>query len=152
MSVESFFLSNAMNKGSLEKFTESIDRNTEALNRFTESQPRYEPIIKSNGATHTSTHADGFIIDKSFRVPAGFRLVVEDFNINFTTAAGTIRIAILDAHDNEVIDILRDITASTNGTGRTVLDQGERLGVLGQASGAGIFGIYISGFLQKMIF
>ena len=45
--------------------------------------------------------------------------------------------------------MLRDITSSVNGTGKTVLEQGERLAVLGQSAGAGVFGIYVSGFLQK---
>jgi len=46
--------------------------------------------------------------------------------------------------------LLRDISSSTNGTGATVLEQGEKIGIVGQTAGAGIFTAYISGTLQKV--
>ena len=150
MSIESFFLSRAADKLDVNGFGEKIDRLTNTIEKFIDIQPEYMAILKSNKDEFSSNQSDGTIIDKSIRIPAGFRFVVEDFNINFTTVAGTIRITILDGNDNEKIDVLRDITSSTNGTGRTVLDAGERIAVLGQSAGAGVFGVYLSGFLQKM--
>jgi len=43
-----------------------------------------------------------------------------------------------------------DVTSSTNGTGKTVLETGDRLAVVGQTSGAGTFGCYFSGYSQKV--
>ena len=147
----SFFLNKSNSDAFEKRLLSSLNKFSESIDRFVEIQPQYQPILKSDGANFSSNVADGVIIDKSFRVPQGHRLVVEDFNVNFTTVAGTVRIVILDANDNEVTDVLRDITGSTNGTGRTVLDQGERIAIVGQSAGAGIFGVYISGFLQKMV-
>jgi len=153
-SVESllapFLLNKADGMQSESKVLSAFDNISNSLNRFVDALPQYRPVLKSAGTDSSSNVADGVIIDKSARVPTGKRLVVEDFNVNFTTVAGTIRIAILDGNDNEVTDIVRDITASVNGSGRTVLDQGERIAILGQVAGAGIFGVYFSGFLQKM--
>ena len=76
---------------------------------------------------------------------------MEDFNVNFTTVAGTVRLVILDKSNNIIQDLLRDISSSTNGTGKTVIEEGQKIGVVGQSAGAGIFTVYITGSLQKVI-
>jgi len=47
--------------------------------------------------------------------------------------------------------LLRDISSSTNGTGKTILEEGQKMGIVGQTAGAGIFTVYVSGALQKVI-
>jgi len=108
-------------------------------------------FLKSNNNNLSSNVADGVLILTGPPVRRGHKGVVEDFNVNYTTAAGTVRLVILDASENIIIDILRDITSSTNGTGRTVLEEGERLAVVGQTAGAGIFSVFCSGAIQKVI-
>ncbi len=108
-------------------------------------------FLKSNNNNLSSNVSNGVIILSGPPVRRGNKGVVEDFNVNYTTAVGTVRLVILDASENIIIDILRDITSSTNGTGRTVLEEGERLAVVGQSAGAGIFSVFCSGAIQKVI-
>jgi hypothetical protein len=44
---------------------------------------------------------------------------------------------------------LRDITSTTNGIGETVLEEGERLAVVGQTAGAGTFEVFCTGSKQR---
>lgn len=93
---------------------------------------------------------DGILIVRGTTVPGLHRGVIRDFNLNFTTAAGTVRIVITDSSGTIKSDILRDITSSTNGVGETVLEEGESLAVVGQSAGAGVFTVYCSGQIQKV--
>lgn len=108
-------------------------------------------FLKSNNDNLSSNVVDAQIILSGPPMSAKTKGVVEDFNVNYTTIAGTVRLVILDASSRIRIDILRDITGSTNGTGRTVLEEGERLAVVGQTAGAGIFSVYCSGTVQRVI-
>jgi len=123
------------------------------LNRLqTELIPKPFIFLKSNNNILSSAVTDGTLILSGPLMGANQKGIVEDFNINFTTAAGTVRLVIVDAENNIIIDILRDITSSTNGTGKTVLEDGQRLAIVGQTSGAGTFSVYCSGFIQKVGF
>jgi len=123
------------------------------LNRLqAELIPKPFIFLKSNNNNLSSAVADGVLILSGPVMGENEKGIVEDFNINFTTAAGTIRLVIVDAQNNIIIDILRDITSSTNGTGKTVLENGQRLAIVGQTSGAGTFSVYCSGFIQKVGF
>ena len=108
-------------------------------------------FLKSNNDNLSSNVSDGVLILNGPPMPAKTKGVVEDFNVNYTTAAGTVRLVILTASNVIRIDILRDISSSTNGTGRTVLEEGERLAVVGQSAGAGVFSVYCSGAIQTVI-
>jgi len=108
-------------------------------------------FLKSNNNNLSSAVLDGVLILSGPVIRENQKGIVEDFNINFTTAAGTIRLVIVDAQNNIITDILRDITSSTNGTGKTVLENGQRLAVVGQTSGAGVFSVFCSGFVQTVI-
>jgi len=113
--------------------------------------PQSQIFLKSGiGNTLSSNVADGVLIFAGFPIPAGFRGALEDFNINFTTALGVVRIVILDKQNNIIQDLLRDISSSTNGTGKTIIEEGQKIGIAGQTAGAGIFTAYISGTLQKV--
>ena len=119
--------------------------------RQVERLPQSQVFLKSGiGNTLSSNVGNGTLIYAGFPIPAGHKGRLEDFNVNFTTAAGTVRIVILDKQNNIIQDLLRDISSSTNGTGATVLEQGEKIGIVGQSAGAGIFTAYISGTLQKV--
>lgn len=131
-----------------ESLKESIERLDASINRNTARRPQPFIFLKSNGANLSSNVADGVLILNGPAMPRGTKGVIEDFNVNFTTAAGTVRLVIMDANNNIVIDVLRDINSSTNGTGRTVLDEGNRLAIVGQTAGAGTFAVYCSGFTQ----
>ncbi len=113
--------------------------------------PQNQIFLKSGiGNTLSSNVVDGVLIMAGFPIPAGFRGAVEDFNVNFTTAAGTVRIVILDKQNAIIQDLVRDITNSTNGTGKTIIEEGQKIGIVGQSAGAGVFTVYMSGTLQKI--
>jgi len=116
-----------------------------------EKQPIPQIFLKSGlGNRLSSNVADGVLILAGFPIPAGHRGSLEDFNVNFTTVAGTVRLVILDKQNNIIQDLLRDITSSTNGTGKTVIEEGQKMGIVGQTAGAGIFTVYVTGTLQKV--
>jgi len=116
-----------------------------------EKIPIPQIFLKSGfGNTLSSNVLDGVLILAGFPIPAGHRGSLEDFNVNFTTALGTVRIVILDKQNNIIQDLLRDITSSTNGTGKTVIEEGQKIGISGQVAGAGLFTVYITGSLQKV--
>ena len=128
-----------------------IDRLVLGISTMIDRQPKPFIFLKSNNNNLSSNVADGVLILSGPLIREGEKGVVEDFNINFTTAAGTIRLVIVDSGNTIVTDILRDITASTNGTGKTVLDPGQRLAIVGQSAGAGVFSVYCSGYVQKVV-
>jgi len=116
-----------------------------------EKQPIPQIFLKSGIAnTLSSNVADGVLILAGFPIPAGHRGSLEDFNVNFTTVIGTVRLVILDKQNNIIQDLLRDINSSTNGTGKTIIEEGQKMGIVGQTAGAGIFTVYVSGTLQKV--
>lgn len=116
-----------------------------------EKQPIPQIFLKSGfGNTLSSNVTDGTLILAGFPIPSGHRGSLEDFNVNFTTVEGTVRLVILDKQNNTIQDLLRDISSSTNGTGKTIIEEGQKMGIVGQTAGAGIFTVYVSGTLQKV--
>ena len=130
--------------GNLQTLNNSLQRNADLI-------PKPQIFLKSANNNLSSNVADGVLILAGIRIPQGHRASVEDFNINFTTVAGTIRLVILDSSDNIITDVLRSVTSSTNGTGKTVLEEGQALAVVGQSAGAGVFSVYCSGTIQKVV-
>lgn len=81
-------------------------------------------------------------------IPKGYKGQIEDFNINFSTAAGTVQIVIMQ--NKQIINrVLRNISSDTSGIGKVVLDEGQQLAIVGQTSGAGQFTTYCSGVIIK---
>jgi hypothetical protein len=148
LSVESIVGGAIMNRSSNNSLLSAIEKLNEAA--LIEDIKRVQPFIflKSNNNNLSSNVADGVVILSGPQIPSGTKAIVEDFNVNFTTAAGTVRLVILDGSNRIITDILRDINSSTNGTGKTVLEEGQRLGIVGQSPGAGTFSVYCSGILQ----
>ena len=125
-------------------------RLTNAMIQLRESQPKPAIILKSTNNNLSSAVNDGVIILQGVPVLPNHQMKVEDFNINFTTTAGTVRLVVLDANNQEVASVLKDINSSTNGNGNTVMEEYQRLAVVGQTSGAGVFSVYCTGSVQKV--
>lgn len=132
------------------KTNQSID----LLNSTISNQINYVPkpfiFIQSNNNTQSSNVSDGVIIIQSPPMRHGERGVIQDLNINFTTVAGTVRICKINAQQIVLVDIIRGVNASTSGTGSIVLQEGEAIAIVGQAAGAGTFGVFFSGVIQKL--
>ncbi len=141
------FLGNVSGKGLEEAVVLLQQSILEQIRRIPQAQ-----IFLKSGINNTlsSNVANDELIFAGFPIPQGFRGSLEDFNVNFTTSLGTVRIVILDKSNNIIQDLLRDITSSTNGTGKTIIEEGQKIGIVGQVAGAGIFTAYISGTLQKV--
>lgn len=131
-------------------FDNTVNKLVAAIEKQIRFQPFPKSFLKSNGNNLSSNKADGVQILKGPPVPANHRGTLKDFNINFTTAAGTVRLVVLDASLNVRNDVVRDVTSSTNGFGGAVLEEGESLAIVGQVAGAGTFGVYVSGELQRI--
>ncbi len=151
MSVEMAAISALTSQTSSKSLEAAIVLLQQSILQQVEKQPIPQIFLKSGlGNTLSSNVSDGVLIMAGFPIPADHRGSLEDFNVNFTTVAGTVRLVILDKQNNIIQDLLRDITSSTNGTGKTILEEGQKMGVVGQTAGAGVFTVYVSGSLQKV--
>jgi len=151
MSVEGMVASQLLGRASSRSLEEAIVLLQGSILEQIERIPQAQIFLKSGIAnTLSSNVADGVLILAGFPIPADHRGSLEDFNVNFTTAAGTVRLVILDKSNNIIQDLLRDISSSTNGTGKTILEAGQKMGIVGQTAGAGVFTVYVSGTLQKV--
>ena len=151
MSLEALLAGKAIDKAAQDNISLLLGELNSSVRRSNDLVPKPFVFLKSNNDNLSSNVTDGTLILTGPPMPAKHKGVVEDFNVNYTTAAGTVRLVILSTSEQIRIDILRDITSSTNGTGRTVLEEGERLAVVGQAAGAGVFSVYCSGAIQRVI-
>ena len=142
------FVASRLTQRNMMQSNPNLDANTAALIKVANSAPTPFTFIQSNVNALSSNVSDGVLIIQSPVMNHGERGVVEDLNINFTTVAGTVRIVILDANNTIIQDVLRSITANTNGVGQPVLEEGQSLAVAGQSAGAGVFSVYCSGKLQ----
>ncbi len=115
--------------------------------------PQNQIFLKSGlGNTLSSNVTNDTLILAGFPIPANFRGALEDFNVNFTTVAGTVRIVILDKANNIIQDLLRDISSSTNGTGKAILEEGQKIGIVGQTAALWFSLIVIFSFNASEIF
>ena len=126
---------------------EDMDRLVRELGNLVKIQPKPFVFLKSNNSLSSNVN-DGILIVRGTTIPANSRGTIRDFNINFTTVAGTVRVVITDSSGNIRQDILRGVNASTNGVGETVLEEGESLAIVGQTAGAGVFTVFCSGQVQ----
>ena len=151
MSIEGLLMGKALDSLSGKGLEQAILLLQESILEQIRRIPISQIFLKSGlGNTLSSNVANNVLIMAGFPIPAGFRGALEDFNVNFTTAAGTVRVVVLDKSNNIIQDILRDISSSTNGTGKTIIEEGQKIGIVGQTAGAGIFTVYITGVLQKV--
>jgi hypothetical protein len=137
-------LSNSGNNALLESI-ELLRREIRLLREFS---PQPFVFLKSNSGLSSNVAVNVFIVSGP-PVPSGFRATIRDFNLVYTTAAGTVQIVTTDEHGSIRQRVLRDITSTTNGIGETVLEEGERLAVVGQTAGAGTFEVFCTGSKQR---
>ena len=151
MSVESMIGSALLGRVGQKGLEEALVLLQRSILEQIQKQPIPQIFLKSGFGNNLSSNvADGVLILAGFPIPQGHRGSLEDFNVNFTTVAGTVRLVILDKQNNIIQDLLRDISSSTNGTGKTIIEEGQKMGIVGQTAGAGIFTVYVSGTLQKV--
>ena len=81
--------------------------------------------------------------------PAGFMGTIEDFNVTFGTSGGTVELVILDSNNQVLNFLVKSITANQNGSGATVLQEGQRIGVRLNTSGSGLIGAFCSGKIKR---
>ena len=128
----------------------AVQENTKAINKQIAIQGRDIVLLQSNGSNLSSAVNDGVLILSSAPCPAGHIIKVTDWNLNFTVTAGAVRVVVLDANDTIVNNILLLVNSSINGNGGAVLQNGQKLAVVGSTSGAGTFGCFFSAELKKV--
>ena len=85
------------------------------------------------------------------QIPQGYKATIKDFNLIYSTAAGAVRLVIMDANKTIIQPLIPTINSTVNGIGETVLEENQRLGVVGETAGAGTFTVYCSGILQRNV-
>ena len=147
------FISNQILQSISNSFQESglipaITNLTREMKNVADQTPK--PFIFLKGPTGLSSNVSANVeILAGPQVPNGYKATVKDFNLIFSTAAGTVRLVIMDAQKNIIQPLVPTITANTNGIGETVLESNQRLAVVGESAGAGVFTVYCSGILQR---
>jgi hypothetical protein len=148
--------SNIINNKVNEKNGSSVETLTSALktlNQSVELQSKITEIpyvfLRSNGQRLSTTGSAGDLLVTGNPVPPGFRGTVEDFNVTFGTAGGTVEIVILDQNNNLINFLVQSITSNQNGSGATVLEEGQKLAIRLNTSGSGIIGTFCSGKIKR---
>ena len=121
-----------------------------SIKSLADQTPKAWIFLKGSTALSSNVAANVLILSGS-QIPSGYKGTIKDFNIIFSTAAGAVRLVILDANNNIIQPLLTTITSTANGLGETVLESNQRLGVVGETAGAGSFTVYCSGILQKLV-
>ena len=128
----------------------AISNLTREMKNVADQTPK--PFIFLKGTTGLSSNVSANVeILSGPQIPQGYKATIKDFNLTFSTAAGTVRLVIMDAQKNIIQPLVATITANTNGIGETVLEANQRLAVVGESAGAGVFTVYCSGILQKNV-
>ena len=148
--------SNIINNKVNEKNGSGVESLTSALNTLNQSVELQSKIVdipyvflRSNGQRLSTTGTAGDLIITGNPVPPGFRGTVEDFNVTFGTAGGTVELVIVDQNNNLINYLVTAITANQNGSGATVLEEGQKLAIRLNTSGAGLIGTYCSGKIKR---
>ena len=157
MSAETLFSNLLINRASQNLGNTEFDLHTlvlgiAELNRNIKSLADQTPkgFIFLKGSSGLSSNVNANIrILAGPQIPQGYKATVKDFNLIFSTVAGTVRLVIMDQNYNIIQPLLTAINSTTNGLGETVLESNQRLAVVGESAGAGTFTVYCSGILQK---
>jgi len=128
----------------------SINALNDSIQKLIEFQPQPWVFLTSQGETLSSNVNENVLIIPGVPVPVGFKGVLEDYTVSFSTVNGTVKFAILDRNNNRINDLLNDINSNDSGSGGATLEEGQKVAVLGQSAGAGQFGVRYSGKLVKV--
>lgn len=108
--------------------------------------------INTQGATLSVNSAANTLIFAGVPVPTGYKAVIKDFNVNFTTSGGSVSIVIMDYNAKNVLNtITANVSSSASGFGGTVIDETQCIAIIVNTQGAGVVTAYISGMLQKKV-
>ncbi len=159
MSLESIFSNLVTNRISQNLGNTEFDLHTlvlgiDVLNRNIKSLADQTPkgFIFLKGPTGLSSNVSANVeILAGPQIPQGYKAIIKDFNLIYSTAAGAVRLVIGDANRNIIQPLLIGINSTTNGLGETVLEENQRLMVVGETAGAGTFTVYCSGILQRNV-
>ena len=122
----------------------------QSIKNLADQTPKAFIFLKGPTALSSNVAANVLILAGP-QIPNGYKGVIKDFNVIFTTAAGAVRLVILDGNNNIIQPLLTAITSTANGLGETVLESNQRLGIVGETAGAGSFTVYCSGIVQKLV-
>ena len=154
MSIESTIGSIISNKVNGSADNENLVQALANLNNSVTNAAKISEIpfvfLRTNGERVAVAGSSGDIIVVGPSCPAGFMGTIEDFNVTFGTAGGTIELVILDSNNQVINYLVKAITANQNGSGATVLQDGQRLGVRLNTAGAGIIGAFCSGKIKRV--
>ena len=149
------FISNQILQSISNSFQESgllpaINRLTMEMKNVADQTPKAFIFLKGPTGMSSAVSANVEILAGP-QIPQGYKATVKDFNLIFSTVAGVVRLVIMDQNKNIIQPLLTGISSTTNGLGETVLESNQRLAVVGETSGAGVFTVYCSGILQKNV-
>ena len=148
--LEDLFLSQLTKQFSDSGLVDSINRLSFQMKSLADQTPKGFIFLKGPTGMSSAVSANVEILTGP-QIPPGYKATIKDFNIIFSTAAGAVRLVIMDQNKNILQPLLTGITSTTNGLGETVLESNQRLAVVGETSGAGVFTVYCSGILQRNV-
>ncbi len=159
MSLESLFSNYITNRigqnlGSTEFDLHTLVLGIAELNKSVKNLSDQTPkgfIFLKGPTTLSSNVAANVEILAGPQIPQGYKATIKDFNLIYSTAAGNVRLVIGDSNKNIIQPLLTGINSTVNGLGETVLEENQRLMVVGETAGAGSFTIYCSGILQRNV-
>ena len=153
MSIESTIGSIISNKVTDNNSSENLVEALSNLNNSVTNAAKISEIpfvfLRTNGERISTTGTAGDLIIVGSSCPAGFMGTIEDFNVTFGTSGGTVELVILDSNNQVLNFLVKAITANQNGSGATVLQEGQRIAVRLNTSGAGLIGAFCSGKIKR---
>ena len=153
MSIESTIGSIISNKVSQNGANENLVQALTNLNNSVTNAAKISEIpfvfLRTNGERVSTTGTAGDLIVIGSSCPAGFMGTIEDFNVTFGTTGGTVELVILDSNNQVINFLVKSITANQNGSGATVLQEGQRIAVRLNTSGSGLIGAFCSGKIKR---
>jgi|SRR5579872_679855 len=124
----------------------SIEKLSDTLNEI--------PFIGLNtqGATVSNNVSTNTVMFVGVPVPVGYKFIVRDFNIVYTTSGGSCNIVIMDYNAKNVINTITSaVSTSSSGFGGTVIDETTCIAITSFSQGVGVVTAYISGVLKKKV-
>jgi len=113
--------------------------------------PRPVVLLSATSTQLSSNVADDVLIARGQPISPGDIAVFKDWALTFSTVAGTVKIVKLDSNNIILEELIVTINASDGGSANTTLLAGEKLAVMGQTAGAGVFGLVCSGTIQRQV-
>ena len=134
----------------LHTLTIGIEQLNNSIQQLVNITPKATIFLKSNNNNLSVDQAANAVMLQGPKVPLGYKGIIEDYNVNFTTAGGTVKFSVMTPSDTVYIDTNRNISSSSNGLGRTVLEEGQSLALIVQSQGVGVVSVLCTGTLQKV--